>query len=465
MNLNKPIVQASHHRRAFAKNAGELRRFRKMFRKSLLTSIAVIIAVCAGVIAASAQGAQVRGEVKLTKADGSVVPAAGVLVEVFQTDANKGSLPSATTNKRGEFTFVQFPFGKTYALSVSGPGISPMIEPGVKAGRENIVISVKEGDGKKLTEAEVRQALTTALPAAGSQMTEEEKKAAAEQEAKVAEVTAKNKKIEEENALITKALQEGNAAFTAKNFDEAVARYNEGISAAPDYAGSAPVLLNNRGAALRERAVIKYNQVAKSTDATAKVEGYKAVKSDLGEAADGYHRSWTLVKAATAAEIPDAKVKETQLVTALSGAKDAFRLMAATEQVDETKLDIAKTMLPEYLTVETDAAKKESAKIILADLYRVAGDATNAIAEYRKVLETSPDNLDAMAGLGLSLVNAGYINDDKAQLQEGANVLAKFAAAAPDTHKYKNDAVGLIENLKSEQKIAPQKTGPAKRKN
>lgn len=436
-----------------------------MFRKSLLTSIAVIVTVCAGVIAASAQGAQVRGEVKLTKADGTVVPAAGVLVEVFQTDANKGSLPSATTNKRGEFIFVQFPFGKTYALSVSGPGISPMIEPGVKAGRENIVISVKEGDGKKLTEAEVRQALTTALPAAGSQMTEEEKKAAAEQEAKRVEIQAKNDKIEKENAIINKSLQDGNAAFGAKNYDLAVSAYTDGINASPDYPGSAPVLLNNRGAALRERAVIKYNVAAKSTDTAAKVEGYKSVRADLGEAAAGYQRSWTLLKGATAAEIPDPKAKESYIATALGGAKETFRLMAATEQVDDTKLEIAKAMLPEYIAIEPDAAKKESSRIILADLYRVAGDATNAIAEYRKVLEASPDNLDAMAGLGLSLVNAGYLSDDKAQLQEGANVLAKFAAAAPETHKFKNDAVSLIENLKNEQKIAPQKTGPAKRKN
>jgi hypothetical protein len=120
--------------------------------------------------------------------------------------------------------------------------------------------------------------------------------------------------------------------------------------------------------------------------------------------------------------------------------------------------------LVEYQKVETDAAKKESSKLILADMYRVSADMDNAVAEYRKVLETSPDNLDGMVGLGLSLVNSGFINDNKEQLQEGANMLQKFASAAPDSHKYKKDATEAIEMLKNEQKITPQKVTPARRR-
>ena len=145
-------------------------------------------------------------------------------------------------------------------------------------------------------------------------------------------------------------------------------------------------------------------------------------------------------------------------------AVDTFRLMALTEQVDETKIPFAKEMLVEYLTIETDAAKKESSKLILADMYRVSADMDNAVAEYRKVLETSPDNLDGMVGLGLSLVNAGFINDNKEQLQEGANMLQKFASAAPDSHKYKKDAAEAIEMLKAQQNITPQKVTPARRR-
>jgi hypothetical protein len=101
----------------------------------------------------------------------------------------------------------------------------------------------------------------------------------------------------------------------------------------------------------------------------------------------------------------------------------------------------------------------------LADLYRVAGDSENAIAEYKKILETSPTDPDAMAGAGLSLVNLGYMNDDKTKLQEGANLLQQFANTAPATHRYKDDAVALIESLKKEQNVTPQKVTPAKKRN
>ena len=78
----------------------------------------------------------------------------------------------------------------------------------------------------------------------------------------------------------------------------------------------------------------------------------------------------------------------------------------------------------------------------------------------------------------MSLVNLGYIkvetgksqnnkammDEGKRDLQEGANLLGKFASAAPDTHKYKADAVGLIETLKKEQNVTPQKVITTKRK-
>ncbi|HTH36641.1 MAG TPA: hypothetical protein VL572_01680 [Pyrinomonadaceae bacterium] len=439
-----------------------------MFRRSLLLSL---VALVIGFVSAGhvmAQGAPVRGVVKLMKADNTVVPVADAVIEVFKTDSGKGTMPSSKTNKKGEFVFVQFPYGQTFALSISGAGIAPQIVPAVKAGQENIAVNVTEGDGRKFTEAEVRQAIAGAAApsAAGSgELTAEQKKAQAEQAAKVAAVEASNKKIEQENAIITRTLQEGNAAFTAKDFDLAIAKYSEGVAASPDFAGSAPVLLNNKGAALRERAVVKYNQSIKATDASVKVEGLKAVRADLGEAAESYNRSLTLLKNAKPTDITDPKIKESQITLALTGAKDTFRLMAATEQVDETKMEVAKAILPEYLAAEADPAKKEASKLILADLYRVVGDSANAIAEYRKVLEASPDNLDAMAGLGLSLVNAGYISNDKTQLQEGSNILQKYATSAPDGHKYKNDAVALVENLKAEQKITPQKVSAPKRKN
>jgi len=424
----------------------------------------VIATLLSASVAVVAQTAPISGKVELKKGDGTAVPVEGALVEVFRTDI-KSSGPADKTDKKGQFSFAGLTIGATYIVSVSAPGAQPSYLPGVKPGMENIKLTLSEGDGRRLTADEVRQA--AAQPATGgttTEMSEEDKKAKAEYDAKVKEVTAKNEKIQKETAIIEASLKDGNAAYQAKNLDLAVAKYDEGINANPTFAGSAPVLMNNKGAALRERAVKTYNDNVKSTDASTKVAAFGKVKADLGEAANMHGKAYEILKNAPAGEISDANIKTQQMATSLRGAFDTFRLMALTEQVDETKLETAKTLLPEYIAVETDAAKKEQAKLILGDLYRVTGDADNAIAEYRKALETSPENLDGMAGLGLSLVNAGYINNNKEQLQEGANYLQKYASAAPEGHKYKADALGLIESLKTEQKIAPQKVAP-KRKN
>ncbi|HLA96648.1 MAG TPA: carboxypeptidase regulatory-like domain-containing protein [Pyrinomonadaceae bacterium] len=434
-----------------------------MFRKLSFSIISAVIAVGSFAIVSIAQNAPLSGKVEMNK-DGAVVPVEGAKVETFRTDI-KGSGPTATTNKKGEFSFAGLGAGD-YVLSVSGPGIAPTYLPNVKPGMENLKITADAGDGKRLTPEEVRAALAkgSGTTAPTGELTEEGKKQKAEYDKQVAAVTSNNEKIKSETAIIEASLKDGNAAYTAKDWDLAINKYNEGINANPTFAGSAPVLMNNKGAALRERAVITYNQNVKSTDVSVKVAAFGKVKADLGEAADAYYKSWNILKNAQPTDINDPKIKEAQTAASVRGATDTFRLMALTEQVDETKLETAKIVIPEYIATETDAAKKDQAKMILADLYRVTGDAANAIAEYRKVLEAAPDNLDAMAGLGLSLVNAGYINNDKTQLQEGANVLGKYAAAAPDTHKYKSDAVGLIESLKTEQKIAPQKVTSTKKK-
>ncbi len=438
-----------------------------MFRKKLFTLLSTAFLIPLTALAIFAQTAPVSGRVELVKADGSKVPVEGALVEVFRTDI-KSSLPSDKTNKKGEFSFAGLPLGATFLLSVSAPGAKPGYLPNVKAGNDKLLLTLSEGDGKRWTEAEIREAIAGGAAATGTsnkELTEEQKKAQAEFEKKKAEIEAKNQKALKNNEIIQKALTDGNAAFNAKNYDVAVTKYDEGIAAEPDFVGSAPVLLNNKGAALAARAVDTFNKGAKSPDATARAEAYGKVKKDLADAADGYNRSWTILKAAQPADVPDPKALEGNKTNTLKGAKEAFRLMAATEQVDSAKIEIAKVLIPEYTAVETDAAKKGEAALILADLYRVAGDSENAITEYKKVLDVSADNAEALAGLGFSLVNLGYINSDKAKLQEGANYLQKFAGVAPDNHKYKADALGLIDTLKKEQNVTPQKVTTSKRKN
>jgi tetratricopeptide (TPR) repeat protein len=444
-----------------------------MFRKTLFLITVFACALSFGSMAAFAQYAPVSGSVEMA---GTKAPVAGAQVEIYRTDV-KQSFPATKTNKKGEFTFAGVPLGAEYAIAVSGPGIAPMVYSGVRSGQEHIVISVGAGDGKKLTEAEVRSQAASQAPASGgsTEMSAEEKKQRAEIEAKNAEIMAKNEKIQKTTDIVNTSFKAGNEALAAKNFDLAIAKYDEGIAADPDYVGSAPQLNINRAAALTNRAVEIRNKAVATTDATEKVEALGRARKGLLDAVNGYQRAWNILVNAPAADITDRSHYDATKLLALTGAKDTLRTAVRIEQVEPGLIDVAKVLVPEYLKVENDPVKKAEASLIIPDLYRVAGDSDNAIVGYRAILETNPDNLDALAGAGFSLVNSGYIkmgsgekatqDQGKKDLQEGSNLLAKFAGLAPDTHKFKADAVSLVEMLKKEQNVAPQKVAtPARKK-
>lgn len=424
----------------------------------------------AGSIAAFAQTAPVTGKVEIKKADGTTVPAQDALVEVFRTDI-KAKLPSDKTNKRGEFSFAGLPVGATFVFSVSAPGAKPSYLPNVKAGSDNVVITLGEGDGRRLSEEEVRAALagaaTAATPtAANTELTEEQKKAMEDRAKMEAEYAAKKAKIEEQTAAVQKALDEGSKAFTSKNYDVAVVKFDEGYKANPDYVGSAPVLLNNKALALRERAVDLHNQSVKAADAAAKADLAARSRKDFADSVEAYNTAWTVLKSAPAADITDQQIYQTNKQNTLNGFRNVVKYMIQTDKVDPNQVQVIAALLEEYLAAETDAAKKAEAEVFLGDIYRVTGDSPNAITEYKKVLEKSPSNVDALAGLGLSQANAGYNADgsiNEAMMQEAINNLQRFADIAPDNHRLKASVKETVDYLKT-QNFKPQKS-TGKKKN
>lgn len=447
-----------------------------MIRKNYFTFLLAAALFLTSGLAIFAQTAPIRGKVELVKADGTREPVVGATVEPFRTDA-KGKSPAAKTNKKGEFSFAGLQLGQTFALSVSAPNVKPALQPGIKAGMENILITVSEGDGKRWSEDEVRQALT-APPSAGTsgtttaaataettnqkvELTEEQKKAQAEYEAKVKEVTAKNENIKKNTAIIQSSLKEGNDAFNSKNYDVAIVKYTEGINAEPEYVGSAPILLNNKGAALKIRAIDVYNQAVKSSDQSGRAAAMAKVKQDLQDAVTSFSRSWTILKAAQPADITNPANHEAAKLQALTGLTDSYRLLAQTKS-DTTKGAEAEAAFTDYFALETDAAKKAKAQVVLGDILRDSGESEKALAAYQAVLQGTPNNPDALVGAGLMLVNIGYINNDKAKFQEASNYLQKFLSNAPATHPFTDDAKALIDTLKKEQNITPQKSGKGK---
>lgn len=437
-----------------------------MFRKSFAKFFLVAVVAAIGSVPAFAQTAPVNGTVEVANKDGSFSPVVGALVECFRTDI-KGSLPAAKTNAKGQFSFAGLQLGWTFILSVSGPGITPSYVSNIRGGQEKILITVQPGDGTKMLEDDVRKAATSKKAVADTpqpQNTEEMKKAQAEFEGKKKEVEDKNKKASQANEITARAIKEGKEAMDAKNYEVAIAKYQEGFAADPEFVGSAPIFLLNKGVAHTARAVETHNASVKMTDATEKVAAAGKVRQDLLDAVQGYQLALAIQKKAPAADIVDKANFDATRISLLRSAADALRRSVDTERVDAAIIEIAKALIPEYLAAETDSARKLTISLVLPDMYRIQGDSENAIAGYKQMLVASPDNPDALVGAGLSLVNLGFINDDKLKLQEGANYLQKFVSVAPDTHKLKVSAADSIKYLK-EQNITPVKSsGPAPKK-
>ncbi len=465
-----------------------------MLRKSYLTLFLAFGLIAASGIAVSAQTAPLRGKVEMKNAEGVTEPVVGAAIDVYQMDI-KGKQPSTKTNKKGEFAYAGVPLG-TFVVVVSAPNIKAELQPNVRAGSENVLITVIAGDGKRPNEKEVRQALsapptkaaaqTTATAATETapvmpggtpaptpapaqkpaEMTADQKKAQAEYEKQVADITAKNAKTQGNDALVKKALEDGNKAFESKNYDVAISKYQEGVTAVPDFAGSTPVLLNNKSQALLQRAIISYNQSVKETDPAAKKANLEAAKKDLDDVVTGSDSALALLKSATSTDAATQKNYDTNKFTALVNRKEGYRLMSRT-RVDVTKAKETLTAFEEYIAAETDAKKKADAQLALGDALREDNDADNAIIAYRKALETSPDSPDVLAGLGLSLFNAGVSSapENTAQMQEGLNYMQKFADTAPDNHPLKESVKGAVTYLKEKQ-LTPQKVnkGATKKK-
>lgn len=437
-----------------------------MLRKFYFSFLVATAVFMAGHLVIFAQTAPVGGTVEVKKADGTQEPVAGALIEVYRTDIKAG-FPSSKTDSKGRFGFAGLALTGAFTFAVSAPNCAPTILPNVRAGQDKLLIILAPGDGKRFTESEARNIKNVKTVEEGPrEPTEEEKKAKADFEKKAAEIEAKNAKAAKTNEIITAVAQDAKAAFDAKNYDLAISKYDEGIAADPDFIGSAPLFNNNRSIALRIRAVEKRNGAIKLTDATAKFAGLETAKKDLADSAAGYLRAWTILKNAAATDIIDKANYDATKTGTLIGAQETFRMAVLTEQVDPTVIEAAKVLTPAYVAAEADAAKKATANLMFADLYRVAGDSENAIASYKAILETSPENVDALVGLGLSLVNYGYIKDDKVMLQEAANYLQKFVSLAPDSHKFKANAAEAITTLKALSNVAPQKvtTGGGKKK-
>ncbi|HEX9629218.1 MAG TPA: carboxypeptidase-like regulatory domain-containing protein [Pyrinomonadaceae bacterium] len=425
-----------------------------MFRRYLFGLVALAVLFVATAVVTNAQNGQLRGHVVMKQADGTTVPAAGALIEVYRTDIT--GKYETKTDKKGEFVFAGVPYVGTYIVTASLAGARPDWMPNVKAGRDaDYTLQLAPGDGSRLTLEQMKAALAQrGAGGGGAQPSAEDKAKQAEIERQNAAIAASNEKAKNANEIIGRTFKAGNTALLAKNYDEAIKQFQEGLAADADQSA----LLTNEAVAYKSRGVEKYNASISAKSDAEKTAGLEAAKSDFKAAATASAKAATLVKAMPVpTEASELERYKGNKLASFSTYAEAMRLLVT--KVDSTQTDTALAAYKDYITAEPDPVKKAKGQLDAARMLFDAGAVDKAYAEYHTILETEPDNVDANLGAGLSLFSSG----DKAKYQDAANYLQRFLDKAPDTHPLKQSAKEALDYLKTAEKVVPEKAPPSPR--
>ena len=433
-----------------------------MFRRILFPVVTAMAVVLLTSVAAFAQMGELRGVVTMAKSDGTKVPVADAAVDVYRVD-----LPGEyklKTNKKGEFVHAGLPFVGDYTIIVSHPSAQPTWQEHVKTGRGiNYAFELSPGDGRRPTLADIRSvAAASGAPACGNESASDRAKRE-EMAKKNEEILRENAKAEQINAIVTRTFKAGNEAVKAGNYDEAIKQFDEGLAADAEQ----PALLTNKANALKQRGVQQYNSALKATDDATKTAGFNSAKADFTTAKEASAKAVELIKKQAAAATDPAEQQRQNLnkLAAMSVRAEAMRLFVT--KVDASQADAGAEAYNEYLAVETDPERKSKAEQSLAQMLFDANQFDKALAQYQKILETNPDNLEALLRSGMALFNIGAMNNgDKAKYQEAANYLARFVEKAPDGDAMKADAKAILDNLKAQENVKPEKapTTPTRRR-
>lgn len=428
-----------------------------MYRKFFFISFAAAALLLLCNVAASAQVGELRGRVVRLQPDGTKAGAPDAVIDVYRTDLGSGKPYTTKTDKRGNFVFAGLPYVGTYAIAASAPNARPEVIPSVKVGQgTEYEVVLSPGDGKRLTAEEMRSMASNASNATVSSggSSAETKAKNEELVRKNNEILSKNKRIEEGNAIVERTYKAAGAAIDAKQYDAAITQLDEGL--AVEEHPALPILMTAKAVALKARGVDRYNASVRETNDAAKTSGLEAARKDFREAAEISTKAVQLFKAQTPPTEPAALTSfNFNKLQALATRAEAMRLFVT--KVDQSQADAGVAAFQEYIAAETDPAKKSKAQLDEAQMLFDAGVMDKALAEYQKILVTTPDDPDALVYSGIALFNIGAATSDKAKYQEAANYLQRFVDKAPDTHKFKADAKALLEEIKNQQNIKPEK--------
>lgn len=355
----------------------------------------------------------IGGIIEKKSSDGKKAPAEGVKIDCYRMDV-KESCGSTVTDAKGEFS-LSVPEKSDVVLATSGTGLAASVVTSIRMDTTN-AIDVSEGDGAVPSEENVRYVALVAYKE-GGKLSAEQKKELADLEERTAKAQANNEKIKEKNEARTRLVKEGSDAFNQGNFDLAIAKFEEGYQLDPEFIGSAPSFLNNKAQALKQRAVNKYNEAAKSKDAGRIRQEKESLVKDFTEALDSVTKAYSLVKNSEKSGGGNATTNKEVLKFSESIVRDALKVLS------QLNLNLASNTEEET---------------------------TKGVKISKDLLVMLPKDPDVLAILGLSLFASG-------EMQESLNYFAYYMEVAPKEHN-RREAVGeLVTYLTTDEKLKPQK--------
>jgi tetratricopeptide (TPR) repeat protein len=399
-----------------------------------------------------AQTAQIEGTVKLKGADGTLKPVEGALIQIHRTDI-KGNW-DVKTDKKGHYIRLGMPVQGTFTVIVTGPGIQPTWATGVRLlSGAPIDFTADPGNGQTLTPEQVQQLLVKpkggapAGPGASGPppMSASDKAKMAAQEKERAE------KVKESEAL-------------QASYNDALARYKQGVEfmKTNNYQGALSEFEAAGGVDPGKHeafAEVSYKANANVAEAHYQlgVDLFNNKKRDeakvhFQKAIEAIDKSLAVLATVPAEKNPNLN---NDLITYYNiRSKNAMLLVEHFGVVDLVEPSIKMIEKAEAI----DTAGKNRWAVLRGDVYRFSGRSDEAIAAYKAAITADPANVDALYGLGLTLIAA----TEKEKIQEGANALADFVSKAPATDKRVPDVKAALEAVKEAYKVEAEK--PAKRR-
>lgn len=421
-----------------------------MFRISPLLRAAGLVSAVALLSAVTlAQTGQVEGTVRIKQADGSIKPAAGIQIDIYRLDI-KGRY-DVKTDKSGRFVRLGLPLQGNYLFVFSGPGATPTWMNNVRITQMPVVDTTLEaGDGSTLTLEDVQKQIGTqkggpagAAPPPRNMSPADKAKAEAAQ--KEAEANAKEgKEMQESFDLAVKHFNEGVRLKTANNYEGALAEFEASTTLDPS---------KNK-----HFVEIAHRSNAQVAETHYQLGADKFNKKDREGAKPHFEKAVVSINKAiaVASGVADDPNINNDLITYYGILEKNARILVENygqaNLVDDTIKAMAKAEA-------IDTANKNKWGVLKADMLRSAGKTDEAIAAYKAVIAADPAAVDALYGLGLTLI----ASTERAQIQEGANALADFVSKAPATDKRVPIIKEALEGVKNAYKVEAEKpASPAK---